>query len=50
MIAGDPIYPPQSGDEQENVVRITETYLRFWEKTISKYPDQWMWTHKRWKI
>ncbi|MEW6411631.1 MAG: lysophospholipid acyltransferase family protein [Candidatus Zixiibacteriota bacterium] len=50
VIAGEPIYAPEGGDEQENMVHITKRYLRFWETTISKYPDQWMWTHKRWKI
>lgn len=50
MIAGEPIYAPEGGDEQETMARITAKYLRFWEKVIREYPDQWMWTHKRWKI
>ena len=50
IIAREPILPPNSGDEEADVMSIVETYLKFWEDIIRKYPDQWMWTHKRWKI
>ncbi|MCD6249589.1 MAG: lysophospholipid acyltransferase family protein [candidate division Zixibacteria bacterium] len=50
VIAGDAIYPPKSGDEENDLRSITATYLRFLEKHISTYPDQWLWTHNRWKI
>ncbi len=50
MIAGDPIYPPKSGNEDSNIRKMTEVYARFLEENIRKYPDQWLWTHRRWKL
>jgi len=50
IIAADPIYPPNSGDEEADIISMTETYTRFFEETIRKYPDMWLWTHRRWKI
>ncbi len=50
LIAREPIFPPATGNEDEDVLNITKTYLRFWEDIIRQYPDQWLWTHKRWKI
>lgn len=28
---------------------ITEAYVRFLEESISRQPENWMWTHNRWK-
>lgn len=28
---------------------ITEAYVRFLEESIKKQPENWMWTHNRWK-
>jgi Kdo2-lipid IVA lauroyltransferase/acyltransferase len=50
ILAADPIYPPNSGDEEADIQAMTEQYTRFFEDCIRKYPDQWMWTHRRWKI
>ncbi len=50
MMAGEPIYPPTDGDEEENVRAIVERYHRFFEQTVRLYPDQWLWTHRRWKV
>ena len=46
----DPIYPPDTGDEEADIRTMVETYNRFFEAEIRKYPDQWMWTHRRWKL
>jgi KDO2-lipid IV(A) lauroyltransferase len=45
-----PIFPPNSGDEEKDIREMTARYLKFFESTVKKYPDQWMWTHRRWKI
>lgn len=49
VMAGDPIYPPHSGDVDRDVDNMTIAVHRFYETVIRRYPDQWMWTHRRWK-
>jgi len=48
--AGRPIYPPHSGDEDADVRAMTASWVEFFERWIREYPDQWMWTHNRWKL
>jgi KDO2-lipid IV(A) lauroyltransferase len=50
VISGGLIYPPNSGDEEADIRTMTIAYTRFFEEQIRKYPDQWMWTHRRWKV
>ena len=50
VMAGDPIYPPGSGDDEQDIIAMTSAYTRFFEDCIRKYPDQWLWTHRRWKV
>jgi KDO2-lipid IV(A) lauroyltransferase len=47
---GRPIYPPNTGDEEKDIKTMTIAYTRFFEEGIRRYPDQWMWTHRRWKL
>jgi len=46
----EPIYPPNSGNREKDILWMTQTYTDRLERAIRKYPDQWMWTHRRWKI
>ena len=50
VMAGDPIYPPASGDSERDILTMTSAYTCFFEDCIRKYPDQWLWTHRRWKV
>jgi len=50
VVAEPPIYPPDSGDREKDIVDMTQEYTKLLEKAIRKYPGQWMWTHRRWKI
>jgi KDO2-lipid IV(A) lauroyltransferase len=50
ITAGEPVYPPHSGDEKADVREMTTAYTRFFESQIRAFPDQWMWTHRRWKL
>lgn len=50
IITAPGIYPSDTGDENDDIERMTKEYLAFFEDVISKYPGQWMWTHRRWKI
>lgn len=29
--------------------KLTEEFVRYLEKNIRQYPDQWLWSHRRWK-
>lgn len=40
----DPPYAKSLGNHE-----ITEGFARLIEKDIQAYPDQWLWSHKRWK-
>jgi KDO2-lipid IV(A) lauroyltransferase len=44
-----PIYPPDSGDREKDIIKMTQAYTSGFENAIREYPDQWMWTHRRWK-
>ena len=50
VMAGTPIYPPHSGDDEKDIEEMTIAYTKFFENGIREYPDQWMWTHRRWKL
>lgn len=50
VMAGEPIYPPPGKDTQEAIQEMTQAYMSFFEEGIRRYPDQWMWTHRRWKL
>ena len=47
---GEPIYPPETGNEEDKIKSLTAAYSRFFEDVIRKYPDLWLWTHRRWKV
>lgn len=50
VIPSPVIWPPNSGDEQADIRWITAAYTKVFEDSIRKYPDQWLWTHRRWKV
>ena len=43
------IYKPLRFDENEDISSITLKLNKILEKMILKNPDQWIWTHNRWK-
>ncbi len=45
-----PIYPPNTGDNERDILEMTQRYTSYFENFIRKYPSQWMWTHRRWKL
>jgi len=44
-----PLTIERSRDEQEDVRRLTQQYTRVVEDYVRRYPDQWLWIHRRWK-
>ena len=42
-------YSDISEYNEQNVFELTQRHVAMLEKYIRMYPDQWMWTHRRWK-
>lgn len=43
------IEPANTGDRESDIVETTAQYVAATERVIRKYPDQWVWIHRRWK-
>lgn len=39
----------RTGEEAEDVVTNTQRFARIIEECARRWPDQWLWVHKRWK-
>ena len=39
-----------SFDKDQNIENITDKLNRWLEEKIIKNPDQWIWSHNRWKL
>jgi KDO2-lipid IV(A) lauroyltransferase len=50
VIFGGEFDPPNTGDLDADIRTMTTAYLKAVEDIIRQYPDQWLWTHRRWKI
>jgi KDO2-lipid IV(A) lauroyltransferase len=49
FVKGAVIEPASTGDRKADIVSTTAAYTAEIEKLIRRYPDQWLWIHKRWK-
>ena len=49
LIVDEPLRIERTGDEDEDVRRLTQQYTRVVENYVRRYPDQWLWIHRRWK-
>ncbi len=45
-----PFPVPDTGDPAEDLRLHTEQLTGVLEKWIRRYPDQWLWLHRRWKV
>ena len=36
-------------DSEEEIVANTANFTRLIEEYVRRYPDQWLWVHRRWK-
>ena len=39
----------RSGDEERDVIENTAAFTKVIEQYARKYPEQWLWVHRRWK-
>lgn len=39
----------RTGNDEEDVVTNTAVFTRIIEDYVRRYPDQWLWVHRRWK-
>lgn len=49
LVRGRTIEPVKTDDRKADLVATTAAYTAEIEAIVRKYPDQWMWSHKRWK-
>jgi KDO2-lipid IV(A) lauroyltransferase len=45
----EPLKFDPTGDETEDVRRLTRMFTSVVEEYVRQYPDQWLWIHRRWK-
>ena len=46
----DPALPlVRTGDTERDVVENTARFTKVIEDCVRRYPDQWLWIHRRWK-
>jgi KDO2-lipid IV(A) lauroyltransferase len=43
------LYAERTGDLEADVVRNTERFSLVFEDMVRRYPEQWLWVHRRWK-
>ena len=45
----EPLIIDRTGDEEEDVRRLTQSFTSVVEDYVRRYPDQWLWIHRRWR-
>ena len=43
------IEPIRSGNQEEDLIATTEKFTAIFQAMVEKYPEHWLWIHKRWK-
>ena len=46
---GEPLKFDLTGDEEQDTLHVTQVLTNTVEEWIRRYPDQWLWIHRRWK-
>jgi len=39
----------RTGDDEADIVASTQLFTKIIEDYVRRYPDQWLWVHRRWK-
>ena len=43
-----PLYYQESGNEEQDLLNLTQEMTKVTENVIRAYPDEWLWFQKRW--
>jgi KDO2-lipid IV(A) lauroyltransferase len=46
---GRAIEPANTGDQDADIIATTAAFTEEIEKIVRKFPEQWLWIHRRWK-
>jgi Kdo2-lipid IVA lauroyltransferase/acyltransferase len=46
---GEPLTLIRTGDAEADILANTALFAKVTEEYIRRYPDQWLWVHRRWK-
>ncbi len=49
LLCEGPLPVPASGNRDDDIRILTETWTGVLERVIRTYPDQWVWFHRRWR-
>ena len=49
LIIEDPVELEEKGSREETIAFNTEKWSKIIESCIKRYPEQWVWMHRRWK-
>jgi len=49
LVTEGPLPCPRAGSLEKNVEKLTVMWTEILERTIRRYPDQWVWFHRRWR-
>ena len=49
LVIEPPVAKPATRDRTEAIAALTQGWSRVVESYIRRYPDHWMWMHRRWK-
>lgn len=49
LVVGEPYKVSRDGDKQDTIREATERWTRELEEVIRRYPEQWVWMHRRWR-
>jgi KDO2-lipid IV(A) lauroyltransferase len=39
----------RTGDHEADIIANTQKFTKVIEDYVRKYPEQWLWVHRRWK-
>jgi len=49
LVFDRPLELASTGDEEADILANTQLFTKVLEDYVRKYPDQWLWIHRRWK-